>query len=102
MTGGLMFPIPDQQQRKCEADRFSLDDEKIAAPERLMRITAPRIEIIEHQPRELYRPPHFLTKTATPQQVADLECILQEVWAVNEQHVRENTSEVEVYYCVTG
>jgi len=94
-----MFPKPNEQQRRCEADRISLNDSKISQPEWAV---VPRDEVIEHQPRELYRPPLFLSRTATPAQVADLEESLRELWEINEQHVGENTREVEVYYCVTG
>jgi hypothetical protein len=54
-------------------------------------------ERIESQPSDNYTPPVFLRKTATPDQYAEFGLILDELRALNEEHVGKRTREVEAY-----
>jgi hypothetical protein len=62
----------------------------------------PRDEQIRSQPPDFYRPPLFLKKTASGVQFEELTFLLHRLWEANEEHVGENTLEVQVYYSVTG
>jgi hypothetical protein len=59
-------------------------------------------ERIASQPREAYHPSPSSRRMASPGEIAELDAILGELWAVNQEHIGEPTLEVEAYYALTG
>lgn len=90
---------PSPRQLSVEVDRVTRNDSMIDLPGLHL---IPRDEQVRSQPPELYRPPPFLRKTATGEQYEELTVLLHRLWEANEEHVGENTLEVQVYYSVTG
>jgi hypothetical protein len=94
-----MATEPDHGQLKSEADRCAEEEERLGP--RPGRIPARR-ETVEPQPRELYRPAHFLAKAATPALAAELGALLEELWALNQRWAGERVLEVAAYFAATG
>ena len=68
---------------------------------RCRRDIVPRDEIIASPHVDAYKIPSFLQKTATDEQLECLRVIFEELQGINEEHVGENTKEVEAYLAVT-
>ena len=59
-------------------------------------------ELVQPHPPEQFRPPPFLSRTATMGEAEELTRLLAELWEVNEQHIGEPVLKVVAYYAVTG
>lgn len=91
-----MFSPPSNRQLSCEADRLEKDAERFDE-----QLTIRSGEVIVSQQRSIFAPPHFLRKTATPQEFSMLVDILNELWSINEDHVGKRTREAEVFLALT-
>lgn len=87
-----------RRQMRTEAQRSARYDATLPPG----AIPIPPDERIEPQPHDLYRPPEWLTKTATVAQVEELAGLLAELRELNREFAGERVKEVEVYFAATG
>ena len=92
-----MAEDPAPRQLRLEAERVQMSHEQLGVTS-----TPKARDRVLSQPKEAYRPPSFVPKTAPPGEVAELVGILSELWSVNQEHVGEKILEVEAYYALTG
>lgn len=57
---------------------------------------------IKSFPREAYRPAFFVEQTGTPELYRELSDLLGQLWEINEEHVGELNTDVNVYFALTG
>ncbi len=88
-----------RRNHKAEADRASEHDRRF---EREGITLIPRDEVVTSQPRQAYRHPPFVEKTAPPDEVAELDALLDRLWTENQDRVGEYTLEVHAWYAETG
>jgi hypothetical protein len=93
---GAMSLEPDEGQLKIEADR--LRERMRTLPETLQIKDC----VVASYPAEAYRPKPYLRKMMTETQYRDLGIILNDLYALNEEHVGESILEVGVYFSLTG
>lgn len=95
--------INDNNHVRTEAERIMADDIRILGHGAGLwdRLMDPE-EIVCSQPEELYRPPPYLSRTASDAEVKEIRELLHFLWEINEQHVGEKAFTVGVYYGITG
>lgn len=88
---------PTSRQLRLEAERARMADERLGVT------GTPKVgDLVQAQPREVYRPPLFVDRLAPAGEVAELAHLLDELWEVNQEHVGDPILEVEAYYALTG
>jgi hypothetical protein len=79
-----------KRQIRAEADRIAETDRRLGLEDNV-----PRDERIEHQPRDLYAPPLFLSKTTTREARERLTDLLERLWQINEENAGATTREAD-------
>jgi hypothetical protein len=90
---------PCKQQIHVEAKRLLAYCQPLSSQGLVRSVENYRVQSYSSQ---AYRPKPWLRRTTTPAQYANLTAILEDLRALNEEHVGEPIIEVNVYFALTG